>query len=269
MAIPLDIPWVGGLWADQPGFSAPADGAASPLPTDLDGNAVSQNQVFWSTTIGGKSKPSWNFTTDESRFTITPAYVNPTFFTAVIVGQITSPLGADLLDGAGGQRHLIDSDGATWRTFSGALVSGGTADEDMHLFILEHNTDTGIAALEVDEVQVFSSNAGTDARGTVHIGSSDNGAHFGSKIAFAGILDRALTIQEKDDLWAWYQSEYVIGTTVSSKRDALLASLPGTGSVSDRLHAQQEAAYVGTDPTEPLTLNDYLVANGEDKNIIQ
>lgn len=54
-----------------------------------------------------------------------------------------------------------------------------------------------------------------------------------------------------------------------TKRDALSASLPGTGSVSDRLYAQQQAAYVGADPTAPLTLNDYLVANGVDKNIIQ
>lgn len=54
-----------------------------------------------------------------------------------------------------------------------------------------------------------------------------------------------------------------------SKRDALLASLPGTGTVSDRLYAQQQAIYVGVDLTVPLTLNDYLVANGVDKNIIQ
>lgn len=54
-----------------------------------------------------------------------------------------------------------------------------------------------------------------------------------------------------------------------SKRDTLLASLPGTGTVSDRLYSQEEAAYVGADPTEPLTLNDYIVANGGDKNSIQ
>lgn len=58
-------------------------------------------------------------------------------------------------------------------------------------------------------------------------------------------------------------------TSPQSKRDTLLASLPGTGTVSDRLYAQQQAAYVGADPTAPLTLNDYLVANGVDKNIIQ
>lgn len=56
---------------------------------------------------------------------------------------------------------------------------------------------------------------------------------------------------------------------MASKRDDLLASLPGTGTVSDRLYEQQEALYAGTDDSEPLTLNDYLVANGVDKNIIQ
>lgn len=56
---------------------------------------------------------------------------------------------------------------------------------------------------------------------------------------------------------------------MASKRDDLLASLPGTGTVSDRLYEQQKAAYVGSDPTAPLTLNDYLVANGVNKNIIQ
>lgn len=39
--------------------------------------------------------------------------------------------------------------------------------------------------------------------------------------------------------------------------------------MSDRLYAQEQAAYVGSDPTAPLTLNDYLVANAHDKNQIQ
>ena len=56
---------------------------------------------------------------------------------------------------------------------------------------------------------------------------------------------------------------------MASKRDTLLEGLPGTGTVSDRLYAQQQAAYVGADPTAPLTLNDYLVANGVAKNTIQ
>lgn len=54
-----------------------------------------------------------------------------------------------------------------------------------------------------------------------------------------------------------------------SKRDDLLASLGGTGTVSDQLYAQEKAAYTGVDDTEPLSLNDYLVANGSDKNVIQ
>ena len=56
---------------------------------------------------------------------------------------------------------------------------------------------------------------------------------------------------------------------MASKRDTLLASLAGTGSVSDRLYAQEKAAYAGADATAPLSLNDYLVSNGHDKNQIQ
>lgn len=54
-----------------------------------------------------------------------------------------------------------------------------------------------------------------------------------------------------------------------SKRDDLSASLPGEGTVSDRLYAQQKAAYVGADTSAPLSLNDYIVANGGNKNAIQ
>jgi hypothetical protein len=57
-----------------------------------------------------------------------------------------------------------------------------------------------------------------------------------------------------------------------SKRDTLLASLPvGTrgNTVSDRLYEQQQAAHVPVVSDEPWTLNDYLVANGVDKNTIQ
>jgi hypothetical protein len=271
MAMPLDIPWVGGVWADEPGFTPPADGAALPgIPTDLDGNVVSVTEVTWATSIGGKDRPAFWFEVDNSRFAITPTYSDVNVMTAVVVGQITDPVaGGDLMDGPAPTRRLLDAEGGVWRTFAeGALVSGGTADTDMHLFILYFTTG-GNETLEVDTVQVFNGNAGSATNSTIYIGSSNNGFHFGSKIAFAGVIDRALTTQEKDDLWAWYQADYVNYSAVSSKRDALLASLPGTGTVSDRLHAREEAEYAGTDPTEPLTLNDYLVANGDDKNIIQ
>jgi hypothetical protein len=272
MAMPLDIPWKSGIWADQPGFSAPADGSPIPgAPSDFGGNLISIGGVTWSTSIGNKGKPSFNFPNETSQMSVSPTWADVTTFTAVVVGQVTSSSGGDLLDGPSGFRHLLDSNGLRWRTFTGTtVVSAPPADTDMHFFILELST-LGVDTLYVDTVQFFSAESGSDPNGTMIIGSSVNGGHFGSKVAFVGFIDRTLTIQEKDDLWAWYQSDYVnyVGTTVSSKRDALLASLPGTGSVSDRLHAREESEYLGADTTEPLTLNDYLVANGEDKNIIQ
>ena len=60
---------------------------------------------------------------------------------------------------------------------------------------------------------------------------------------------------------------------MASKLDDLMTSLPpvglGGGSVSDRLYDQQKTAYVGSDTEAPLTLNDYIVANGGNKNQIQ
>lgn len=56
-----------------------------------------------------------------------------------------------------------------------------------------------------------------------------------------------------------------------SKRDDLLASLPpvnGGGAVSDRLYVREKAAYTGNDPTAPLTIADYLAANGTAKDLL-
>lgn len=54
-----------------------------------------------------------------------------------------------------------------------------------------------------------------------------------------------------------------------SKRDTLLTGLAGSGSVSDRLYAQEKAAYSGPNPGTPRSLNDLLVANGNSKKQIQ
>jgi hypothetical protein len=51
---------------------------------------------------------------------------------------------------------------------------------------------------------------------------------------------------------------------MASKMDTLSASLAGTGSISDRLYAQEKAAYVGP-LVGPLSLDDYLVGNGHNK----
>jgi hypothetical protein len=55
---------------------------------------------------------------------------------------------------------------------------------------------------------------------------------------------------------------------VASKADTLSGSLAGTGSIADRLYAQEKAAYVGP-LLGALSMNDYLVGNGHSKNQIQ
>lgn len=55
---------------------------------------------------------------------------------------------------------------------------------------------------------------------------------------------------------------------MSSKRDDLHGSMAGPGSVSDKLYAQEKAAYSGP-LTGPQSLNNYLVGNGKNKNVIQ
>jgi hypothetical protein len=54
---------------------------------------------------------------------------------------------------------------------------------------------------------------------------------------------------------------------MTTKADDLSASLPGTGTISDRLYEREKTEYVGADDSAPLSLDDYLTANGEDKRL--
>jgi len=211
MSMPLDIPWTACLWADQPGFATPADNAVIPAdPADIVGGTWSRGSgsaIRWQTDIAGSGKPAFRFPLDPDVLHKTPSYSDTSKLTAVVVGRPTTLTGADLIDGIG--RRLIDVSGGVWRMYAGSsVVTGTTADTSLHMFVGEFNA-AGNETLSIDTVQVINAQSGSEHNGSLRIGSSANGEHQGSEVAFVGFIDRMLTQQEKDDLWAWYQLDYL------------------------------------------------------------
>jgi PKD repeat protein len=222
-----DVAWIAGITAD--GVTGYSDGQVltSDPPSVGGGTWVRTGSPKWVADIAGTGRPAIEFQADSlgaTQLSRTPSYTDPSVLTAVIVGQVLTASGGDLVDGGTVTRRLLDTDGATWRVYTGGvtggLESGGTADTGLHLFIAEfHDGDSSIpTTVEVDTVQVISAVTGQDSNGLLVVGSSNNGEHFGSRAAFVGFIDRALTTQEKADLWSWSVERY--GLVAGASGDA-------------------------------------------------
>jgi hypothetical protein len=211
MTAPLDIPWVAGLWADSPGFTPPADGASLPsMPTDLNHNVFTAGGApKWVANIGATGRPAFGFPLNADHLVVTPTYTNANILTAVVVGLVNSSQGGDLIDGGSTARRMIDTIGPTWRLYAGGtILTGGAYDANIHMFLAEYNT-AGTDTLSVDGTQIISGEAGSQTNGQLIIGSTANGQHFGSKVAFAGFIDRVLTSSEKAAMLSWYREHYL------------------------------------------------------------
>lgn len=203
-----DIPWTAGLWAESQAEARVNGAAPNTTQSDLvSGNWAGSGTVTWETNVKGTGRAAYSFDDDAARFVITPTWNRPEKMTAVVVGW-ANDLGGDLLDGGASNRRLLDTGGTAWRTYAGSsIVSGGTSDENLHLFIVEFDAN-GDEAIYVDQALVASGNAGNNVNSQIVVGSSANGQHNGSQVAFAGVIDRTLTDQEKADIWSWYQATY-------------------------------------------------------------
>lgn len=234
MASPLNIisDFISAIWADEPGIPVGTNGSSLggegtySGPIDLITNdqyyisSLGSSQVYWDLNIAGTGKRAFNFSDiNSSMFIYDPspgydiAHTDITVGTAVIVGRITGASG-DLLDGS--PRHLLDSLGGQWRMFADSLLSGGTSDTNLHLFIAEFDSNNSRGRLWVDGTLVLDGAAGGATNGNLFLGSSQNGEHYGSEIAFFGYADRVLTATERQNFYAWYQSEYFDAAQTSS-----------------------------------------------------
>lgn len=205
-----DIAWTAGFNADDYAGTYNDGDVLSADPTGFNGYTFvrSGTPTFRDSIDDIASLSAIEFPADApaaSRLAVDPSWSDTSVLTAVIVGRVLNATGGDLMDGASANRRLLDTDGNFWRTYAGSsVVSGGTADTDLHLFVMEFQ-QSGVETLWVDNVQTLSGEAGGATNAGLYVGSSDNGEHNGSRVSFVGFIDRELTAQERDDIWGWYQ----------------------------------------------------------------
>lgn len=232
MSMPLDIPWRHAFWADQLGFTPPADGQILPNnPTDLgldaatttpastwlrhDGTAPQYVLATWLDDIDGTGRPAVEF---YGRAALSKSGVHESQVrTVVIVGKARGPGVSDngFWDSSGlAQRDLIDFDDTPSLRMLWTGTSYTQPDDALHLyeFLIDMTPGAQIAYISVDNFIVTqNSHAHTSmSNTTIYLGEGPDGAgnENGSQIAFAGYIDRQLTQQERDDLYAWYQFHY-------------------------------------------------------------
>ena len=255
MAMPLDIPWDYSFWADQPGFTPPADGQLLPsAPQDLGSEDYGGSEIgvwgrattneVWRTDPFGAGKPAIELIGSHG-LSKTNLQGVPTERTAVVIGRA---LGADsdLFDSGPGNRTLVDTSAGFFRLYGGAVFNAVAADTDLHLFIAHFDgvTASGGDSLTLDGVE-YTGEAGSHVLGDdLLIGYTPNGAGNvdGVQVAFVGLIDRALTTQEKADLLVWYQAEYL-----------------GVGGGGGILLSDASALYVGSTAAARAYLGSTLV----------
>lgn len=247
MTIPNTLPWIYAFSADQPGFTPPADGEEIPtVPTNLGSGGTFDSKGFarWVDNVAGTGKPAIRTVGSQgiTRFVGGNSIPDRTF---VAVGRA---LGADsdIWDTSTG-RSLLDNDGTGfWRMYAGSNASDLiAADTEMHLFIGYYAASEN-ETLHIDAAKTVVNAGANSGGGNIMFGFSNLGIgnNDGTELAFIGIIDRELTQQEKDDLYAWYLAEYF---------PADAGAAPKVGTLT------QVGGYVGSTPVLRAYLGEDLV----------
>lgn len=217
MTNPPSLPYVSELWAETYSSGAVDGQNMATSFNDMIGLPCSvQGSPKYLANFASSGKPAFSFPSQDA-ITFVPTFASTATVTAIIIGRLQNIAGADFLDhdgstDNGAHRLVVDSSGTQWRLYSGGTQpAGGATDLLPHLFVATFNI-SGADTLEVDTVQVINADSGSNPPGDhVSIGSTlpDNGGHHGSEVAFAGLVDRALTDTEKASVYSWYQQEYL------------------------------------------------------------
>lgn len=222
------IGWHTAFWASDPAWTNPGDGGAVSSWRDGTNNGRDATQAT------GAKQPTWRAATSVlgSRPTVQGDggdYLQTASFTAInspvtviVIGAFTvTTSGQNLIDGptaTSTNRVVIGTTtGPVWLAYAGAMLSGGTADTNGHMF-RAYATDAGSGdALSVDGAATASGNAGTTGIpwNTIALfanGNGGTGTGFASAhIAFAGVYVGDLTAHAQ---WAafkaWVRSYYAL-----------------------------------------------------------
>ena len=213
---PLSIGWTHAVWAEDPDWTPPADGAAVSSWRNAGSNGTaltegtgSAQPIYRASFAGLNSKPAVECTgTQTIRTTAGGVLSQPV--TIVAVGKFTSTAGRTLVSGTFGNPMRVATATNTWRLYEGgATIDGGTADTNEHLFIVTY--DGASSQYEIDGAVAHSGNPGTTGMEGLTLFSTEAaspGTQNTGVLAFVGVLDGTLTSGEKADLLAWSQSHY-------------------------------------------------------------
>lgn len=224
---PLSIPWVHAYSADGPEFVALglSNGASvTNMPDEAGSDDLTNNSnvTYTAADSGLNNKPTvvisnTNFANRLQKLTLGTAVTAP--FSVAMVARWSSIGASWFFDGGNSNstrnqlgfsntpQYRIFSDGTTFEQ----SVDGGTPSTTApHLMIAEFAS--AAHKVIVDGTQVISGNAGTLISNCVGITIGNDyslNTHDATlKVPFVGVIDRALTTQEKTDLLSWSQGRF-------------------------------------------------------------
>lgn len=216
-ALPFDVEF----WAEDPGFTIPNNGESLPAAVQNlgaeGGNFTTVGTPVWVSNIqNGRNAIEFVGPANAERLehlrTLTPLAQRA----LVVVGKALGTSDADFMDTdtteGGSGRSLFDVTGGFFRMFGGASTNVKTADTDVHLFIIEFSS-TGDEYAHIDGVTYGPGSAGDHIAGALtYIGGTPQGAGNadGVQIAYAALLPRYTTAQERADLLAWFAANYSV-----------------------------------------------------------
>lgn len=211
---PLSIGWVHVFWAEDPGWSHPADGGAvtswrnaANTAYPLAGQSGSEPTYRASyTNLAGRPALDFDGANDLLYNLTTPTLEQPNHYFVVGWSDPTSGGFPTLVDGEASRNLLRVKSGTTLQMYAGASAAFGTAVSGAFqiaaLFAGASSTcrvnGQSYTGVDTGGLALTGLRVGGDAGGNVHKGG----------LAFVGIKDTALTTQELEDLSAWATSTY-------------------------------------------------------------
>jgi len=216
------IVWHSAFWAEDPEWTAPADGGA--VASWRNAGTVGTGYPLAQTDSG--KRPAYRAAVaalnnrpaiqgdgiDDFLITVAFPVAVSQINTVVYIGNFGTTGAAALFDGLTGGRHNLFNSSGNVAMNAGASAVGSATTTDMALYVATYN---GASSTTVrNGTQVIAGNAGTNSLAGLTVGAFFNGStiHTGH-YAFVGVYNGALPAGDLAKLNAWASSHY--GLTIA------------------------------------------------------
>ena len=208
--------WTAAFWADDPDLVKPGDGNA--LATWRDGGTEGKDMTQGT----GDNQPVWNESvaafnnratvvgdgSDDYMQSATWSAALSQANTVVCVGRFTGTSAYLYQSADGTARHSLQrAAGGGFRVNAGSNFDPGTGDGDVHAFMVVY--DGASSEIAIDGSVYALGNPGTEGMDGITLGSAVNGSAAGKfEVAFLGVHDGRMPVDERAALWDWISSYY-------------------------------------------------------------